>query len=92
MKHFAWSQEKNLQLQQERGISFEAVVFHLERGDVLDLLDHPNQDRYPGQRMWVVEIEEYAHLVPFVETEHEIFLKTVIPSRKATRQSLGGES
>ncbi len=91
MKLFTWSLEKNDQLKIERGVSFEDAVFHIERGDVLDLLDHPNPKRYPGQRMWVVEIDDYAYLVPFVESKNEVFLKTLIPSRKATRQYLGGK-
>lgn len=89
MKRFAWSAEKSAQLKEERGVSFEDVVFHIERGDVLDLLDHPNQVRYPGQRLWVVEVDDYAYLVPFVESENEVFLKSVIPSRKATKRYLG---
>ena len=89
MKHFSWSPEKNAQLIEQRGVSFEEVVFHIERGDVLDLMEHPNPDRYPGQRLFVVNIEGYAYLVPFVEDDHEIFLKTIIPSRKATRQHPG---
>jgi len=63
--------------------------FKIEKGEVLDLLEHPNQERYPGQRIFMVEIDGYAYLVPFVETEKEVFLKTVIPSRKATRKYLG---
>ena len=68
----------------ERGVSFEETVFHIERGDLLDILEHPNQERYPGQKIFVVNINGYAFLVPFVESETEVFLKTVIPSRKAT--------
>ena len=82
---------KNEQLKQERGISFEEAVFHIERGDVLDLLEHPHQERYPGQRVFVLAIEEYVYLVPFVESEDEVFLKTIIPSRKATKKYLGGK-
>jgi len=85
VKYFSWNNEKNEQLKRERGVSFEAVVFHIERGDLLDVLEHPNQERYPGQRIFVVNIDDYAYLVPFVETESEVFLKTIIPSRKATR-------
>ena len=92
MKTFNWNPEKNEQLRQERGICFEDIVFHVERGDVLDLVDHPNPKRYPRRRMFVVEVDSYAHLVPFVESEEEIFLKTIIPSRKATRRYLGEES
>ncbi len=86
MKTFTWNEEKNRLLKKERGVSFEEVVFHLEAGDALDVFDHPNQVRYPGQKIYAVMIEEYVYLVPFVETEHEVFLKTIIPSRKATKQ------
>lgn len=89
MKHYAWNPEKNEQLRSERGVSFEDVVFHIEAGDEVDIFDHPNQKRYPGQKISVVLIEGYAYLVPFVESEEEIFLKTIITSRKATRQYIG---
>jgi len=61
----------------------------IEQGDVADILEHPNQKRYPGQRVLVVIVDEYAYLVPCIETEDEVFLKTIIPSRKATREYLG---
>ena len=64
-------------------------MFHIENGDILDILEHPNQERYEGQRILVVAVEEYAHLVPCVEDEREVFLKTIIPSRKATKKYLG---
>lgn len=89
MKHYAWNPEKNEQLRKERGVSFEDVVFHIEAGDEVDIFDHPNQERYPGQKVSVVLIEGYAYLAPFVESEAEIFLKTIIPSRKATKQYIG---
>lgn len=89
MKHYAWSAEKNERLKKERGISFEDVVFHIGAGDVVDIFEHPNQERYPEQRILVVVVEDYAYLVPFIESEEEVFLKTVIPSRKATKQYLG---
>ena len=73
-----------------RGISFEEIVFHIENGDVLDLLEHPRRDRYPNQKLFVVNVDGYVYLVPFVEDEQEVFLKTIIPSRKATRDYLGG--
>jgi len=88
MKIFAWSDEKNRKLQRERDISFEIVVTQIEAGKILDILEHPDQERYPGQKLLVVEIDGYAFLVPFVERETEIFLKTVIPSRKATKHYL----
>ena len=84
MKYFSWNSEKNQSLRRERGVSFEEAVFHNERGDLLDIMEHPNQERYPGQRIFVVNIGDYAYLVPFVESGTELFLKTVIPSRKAT--------
>jgi uncharacterized DUF497 family protein len=90
MKYFTWNQEKNELLKKERGISFEEIVFHIEKGDVADLLEHPNQKRYPGQRVFIVLVDQYAYLVPFEESEEEIFLKTIIPSRKATKRYLGG--
>ena len=83
---FDWSVEKNRQLIEQRGISFESVVSAIEQGGLLDVLDHPNQDRYPGQQIYVVAIQEYIHLVPFViQADGARFLKTIIPSRKATR-------
>lgn len=89
MKHYAWNPEKNQWLKRERGICFEDVVFHIEAGEELDLFAHPNQERYPGQRISVVLIEGYVYLVPFIESETEIFLKTIIPSRKASQQYTG---
>ncbi len=88
MKYFSWDTAKNEKLKAERGISFEEVVYHIGRGEVLDVLEHPNQEKYQGQRVLVVKIGDYAYLVPAVETEHEILLKTIIPSRKATRKYL----
>lgn len=74
-----------------RGISFEEVLFHISEGDLLDVLGHPNQERYPNQRIFVVEIEGYAVIVPFVEDQDVIFMKTIIPSRNLTRRYLGGK-
>lgn len=91
MKVFAWDEVKNVRLRAERDIGFEDVVFHIERGDLLDILEHPNPGCYPGQRIFVVRRDDYVDLVPFVEDERTVFLKTVIPSRKATRQYLGEE-
>ena len=92
MKYFDWDNAKNAKLRAERGIGFEDIVFHIARGDLLDILEHPNADRYVGQRIFVVRREEYVYLVPFVEDEHTVFLKTIIPSRKSTKQYLGEES
>ncbi len=92
MKYFAWDDAKNAKLKAERGIGFEDIVFHIERGDLLDILEHQNPECYVGQRIFVVRGEDYVYLVPFVEDEHAVFLKTIIPSRKATKQYLGEES
>jgi uncharacterized DUF497 family protein len=91
MKYFSWNEEKNEQLKRERNVSFEEVVFHIERGDLLDIVEHPNQERYQGQRLFIVNIDNYGYLVPFIESEEEVFLKTIIPSRKATKRCLKGK-
>ena len=88
MKHFAWNSEKNAQLVKDRGISFERVIYHIERNEILDIIRHPNSSKYPNQRMFILEVSNYAYLIPFVETDSEVFLKTIIPSRKATRKYL----
>lgn len=90
MKHYTWNPEKNKALQKERGVGFEDVVFHIEAGDEVEILQHPNKARYPNQKISVVLIEGYAYLVPFVESDDEIFLKTIIPSRKVTKRYAGG--
>ncbi len=86
--HFAWDDEKNEHLKRTRGVSFEAAAYHIQRGDVLDILEHPNQARYRSQRLFVLNIGGYAYLVPFVESERHVFLKKIIRSRKATRDYL----
>jgi len=87
---FEWDPEKACANENKQGISFlEACEVFIEAGDEVDLFEHPNQERYPGQKLPVVLIEGYAYLVPFVESENEIFLKTIIPSRKASKQYAG---
>lgn len=88
MKPVNWNTEKNIRLKTERGVSFEEVLSAMSHGGILDIQDHPNTGQYPNQHMLVVRIRGYAYLVPFVETESEVFLKTIIPSRKATRNYL----
>lgn len=88
MGPFVWSHAKNALLMAERGLCFEAVVAAIEADGLLDVLEHPIPNRYPGQRILVVGLNAYAYLVPFVETDSGLFLKTIIPSRKATRQYL----
>lgn len=92
MKYFTWDTGQIEKLRAERGISFEEIVYHIEKGDVLDILAHPNQEKYEGQRVFIVRAGDYAYLVPFIETENEVTLKTIIPSRKATRRYLRGET
>lgn len=86
MNVFRWDNEKNEMLRKNRGVCFEQVVMLMERGDVLDTIEHPNQDRYPGQKIAVIRIDDYAYLVPYIEKSEELFLKTIIPSRKATNK------
>ena len=92
MKVFNWSSQKNQQLIEERGRSFEEAIFHIENGGLLNDICHPNAVDYPHQKIFIVAIDQYAYLVPYVETEEEIFLKTVIPSRKFTKLYLRGGS
>ncbi len=92
MKHFAWNSEKNLELIDSRSISFERVVSHIEKHGYLDLIAHPNSEKYPKQKMFIIDLDNYAYLVPFIETESEYFLKTIIPSRKATKKIYRGKA
>lgn len=88
MKPFRWNPEKSNRLKAERGISFEAIVIAIESGGLLDILTHPNAAKYPRQQILVVGYDGYAYLVPYVEEDAYFFLKTIIPSRKATRDYL----
>ncbi len=92
MKTFSWNDEKNALLKAERQVSFEEIVLYIEMGCLLDVLEHPNQEKYKGQKVFVVQVDDYVYLVPFVETDDAIFLKTVIPSRQATRKYLKGST
>jgi hypothetical protein len=89
VKSINWSTEKSQALKESRSICFEDVVFYIGKGDILDDYLHPNQKAYPGQRIMVINVANYAYLVPYVENEEELFLKTIIPSRKATQQYIG---
>jgi uncharacterized DUF497 family protein len=90
MKIFRWNHEKNEQLKIEREVSFEEIVLAIQGDGLFDILKHPNETKYPNQRILVVALDEYIYLVPFVEEVDYYFLKTIIPSRKATRDSLAG--
>lgn len=86
MKTFHWSSQKNEQLKASRGVSFEDVVLAIESGGLLDVMGHPNPARYPNQGVFVVAITSYVSLVPHVDEAECVFLKTIIPSRKAMRE------
>ena len=88
MKPFRWDHNKNETLKSERNISFEEIALAIEADGLMDILQHPNVEKYPNQSILVVAFEHYVYLVPFVEEHHYYFLKTVIPSRKATRDYL----
>ncbi len=88
MKYFTWNSNKNEKLKKDRAVSFEQIVLQIEEGKVLDILEHPNQEKYRNQKIFVVELNDYIHLVPFVEEDEFVFLKTIIPSRKATKKYL----
>lgn len=88
MNQFDWNAEKNLLLKAERGISFDEIVLAIEQGHLLDVVTHPNQEQYPNQLIYVINLQDYVYLVPFVQNGEVNFLKTIIPSRKATRDYL----
>jgi len=90
MKYFDWNTEKNEELKLNRDISFEEVVFHIMGEGLLDIIEHPNREKYENQKVFIVSVENYVYLVPFVESDDVIFLKTIIPSRKMTKKYLGG--
>jgi hypothetical protein len=89
MKSINWNTEKSVALKASRGVCFEDVVFFIERGEILDDYVRPNQKTYPRQRIMVISVTNYAYLIPYVENDDELFLKTIIPSRKATQRYLG---
>ncbi len=92
MKPFRWSPDKNELLKNERGISFEEITVAVETGMLLEVVPHPNAAKYPRQKVMVVGVAGYAYLVPYIEEDDHFFLKTIIPSRKATRDFISKES
>lgn len=88
MKYFAWSEAKNKLLKSERGVSFEMVVEALSNNKILGRFKHPNKMKYPNQKVYILEIGEYAYFVPYVEDKEKIFFKTIYPSRSATKKYL----
>ena len=91
MKYFDWNDEKNEMLKKVRGVSFEQVELAIALGDLVDRIKHPNPAKYPEQKVFLVKIENYIYSVPYIEDDAKIFLKTIIPNRKATKPYLGGE-
>ena len=89
MKIFLWNDDKNNQLLAEREICFTDAIQAISQGNLLDVIEHHNQQKYPNQKIFIIKIKEYVYLVPFVENDTEIFLKTIIPSRKMTKKYLG---
>ncbi len=89
---YDWNSEKNDWLKINRNISFEKVIYHLSKGDVWRIASHPNQEKYPKQKMYFVIINDYIYMVPFVKDRDKIFLKTIIPNRKATKEYLKKEN
>ena len=87
-KYFEFSPEKNMMLKEERGISFEEIIAAIQEGHLLDVIEHHNKSKFGHQKIYVVDIDSYVYLVPFVKSENGIFLKTIFPSRKLTKQYL----
>ncbi len=88
MKPVDWNEEKNQRLKEEREVGFEDIVDAINDNRILDIIDHPNQEKHPGQKILVVEIDGYAYVVPFIEDETKYFLKSLYPSRAATKKYL----
>jgi len=88
MKYFDWDKEKNNLLKETRGISFEEIVFAISNNNLLEVIGNSNKEKYPNQKMFIVEIRDYAYIVPFVEDKNKYFLKTIYPSREATKKYL----
>ena len=92
LKTLRWNIEKNTILLIERGITFEIVAEIIKDGKILEVIEHPNQKKYPNQNIMIINISNYIYMVPYVETESELFLKTIIPSRKLTKLYLGSNN
>ncbi|MDT3739822.1 MAG: hypothetical protein RO257_10025 [Candidatus Kapabacteria bacterium] len=89
MKKYNWNYEKNIKLKSERNISFEEVIFLINSGNLIEIITNPNEEKYAKQKIYVLNIDNYIYNVPYVESEDEIFLKAIIPSRKSTKKYLG---
>ena len=87
---YNWDKEKSLLLKETRGISFEQIVIHIDQGNLVDIIEHPNGEKYNHQKILIINIDNYIYTIPFVQNQNERFLKTIIPSRKFTKKYLGG--
>ena len=90
MKYFDWNDEKDEMLKKVRGVSFEQVELAIASGDLIDRVIHSNPAKYPNQKVFLIK-DDYIYSVPYVEDNEKIFLKTIIPNRKATKKYLGDE-
>jgi len=89
---YSWNKEKNLLLKETRKISFEQIVMHIEQGDLIDIIVHPNDEKYLNQKILIINVNNYIYTVPFIDNGNEWFLKTIIPNRKFTKKYLGGQN
>jgi len=89
--NFKWNLEKNKLLKKERGVCFEDVVVQIYDDNILDIIKHPNQEKYPKQRIYIIVLQNYVHMIPFVKEDNEIFLKTIVPSRKMHKLYIGDQ-
>jgi uncharacterized DUF497 family protein len=89
---FDWDPKKEYWLSAERGLSFQHIIHHIESGDLLDIREHPNRDKYPNQRILIVRMDDYVYIVPYVQDGETLFLKTIIPSRKETKRYLNEDT
>lgn len=91
MKYYDWSESKNQKLKETRNISFEDIILAVSKGKLLDVVRNPNVEKYPNQKMLIVELFDYAYIVPFIEDDGKYFLKTIYPSHDATSKYLKKE-
>jgi len=88
MKYFDWNLKKNEKLLEERNVCFEDIMIAINEENILDIVEHANVKKYPNQKIFIVNINNYAYLIPFIEDKEKVFLKTIIPNRKATKKYL----
>ena len=92
MKTYNWNIQKNEILKKQRKVSFEKVMDAMMNGKILDIIKRPNSEKYPDQKIFIIDVDDYCYLIPFVENDNEIFLKTIFPSRKYTKKYKGGKN